>query len=113
MSEEKKSDPFLARLINWEKMALSSLLTVMVKYFDCENIELSVNSRPEVASRMWYTLSFELPERYGHISRRRRFVSASRLDLMCERLISLLDREKLSETRLEWKQTLQNQQPHE
>lgn len=81
-------------------MPLSSLVAVLTKWFDCDNFDLNVISRPDVATRLWFSLSFDLPEWYGHESNRRRILSASSLELIKERLIKCLDREQLSKARL-------------
>ncbi|WP_155297349.1 hypothetical protein [Spirosoma aerolatum] len=88
------------KLLKWEDMPLSSLLSVLTKWFNCDYFTLTVDSRPRVETGIWYTLKFELPERYGHESKRTRFLSASSLELMKERLIKCLDRDRLCEERL-------------
>lgn len=93
----------LTKLMDWESMALSTLIAVLVKFYDCDYFDLRVISRPDVATRIWFTLSFELPERYGHESKRRRLLAASSLELTKERLIKCLDRDQLCETRLKIK----------
>lgn len=86
--------------MQWENMPLSSLLAVLTKYFNCDDFELVVISRPSVATRIWFTLKFMLPEWYGHESKRTRYLSASSLELTKERLIKCLDRDQLCKNRL-------------
>lgn len=93
----------LTQLMKWEEMPLSSLLAVLTRWFECDEFELSVSNRPDVATRMWFTLRFKLPEWYGHESKRVRYLSASSLELTKARLIKCLDREQLSKIRLDWK----------
>lgn len=112
MSEETRPLPKLQgsssldKLTKWEDMPLSSLMAVLTKWFNCDDFKLEVITRESVATRLWFTMSFMLPEWYGHETKRKRLVSASSLELMRERLIKCLDREQLCKVRLEHKAEL-------
>lgn len=84
----------LEEFYNWEKMTPTSIIYLMIKWFDFDEVNLNVRSRPEVASRIWYDV--EVTKRKDKWS-----FSASRSDLIKDKLIKFLDRKNIRKSYLE------------
>jgi len=69
---------------NWEKMSISNIISLMVKWFDVESVKMEVN-KSNVESGVWWTIEFEK-------GCKKYFVNGQRTDIVRRRLIEQLDR---------------------
>jgi hypothetical protein len=46
----------LEKIYEWEKMSVSSIIGIIVKWFEFYYVEFSTNYRPDVESRIWYNI---------------------------------------------------------
>lgn len=73
---------------HWEKMALSGIIGLMVKYFGFTSVKMEYRERDNVESGVWIELEIEkernelCPKRYIH---------GQRTDIVRRRLIEFLD----------------------
>lgn len=76
-------------LLNWEKHSLSSLLAILVKWFSVTEVNQSTISRPEVASRVWITLTLQ----YEYNKKAKvMYIEGQTVEIVKRRLIDELDR---------------------
>lgn len=80
----------LEKIYKWEQMSVSSIIGFMVKWFDFHNVEFNTNYRPDVESRMWYTIEVR-DENSKYVFS----VSAQTQTLLKQRLITQLDKLEL------------------
>jgi hypothetical protein len=69
---------------NWEKMSISNIISLMVKWFDVESVKMEVNTA-NVESGVWWIIEFEK-------GNKKYFVTGQRTDIVRRRLIEQLDR---------------------
>lgn len=84
----------LEKLEKWEEMSVSGLISTLTLWFGCDEFEFTAESRPAVATRIWFTLKFNLPNGRGC------YVDGSSLLILKRRLIEGLDRNQVSKSRL-------------
>ena len=78
------------KFYKWEDMAVSSILHLMIKWFNFERVEMTIHQRHNVETGMWYDIKIEKDGKsWG--------VSSQRLELLRERLIKFLDGENVRE----------------
>jgi hypothetical protein len=75
---------------NWEKMSLSGIMALMVKWFGFTEVSLEIRQRDNVESGVWYEIKIsplptEPDQAHSH------FVNGQRTDVVKRRLIELLD----------------------
>jgi hypothetical protein len=71
-------------LYNWEKMSLSNIILLMVKWFNFDNVTMEVQCRPNVESGVWWNLKIEQDGKTY-------YVTGQRTDIVRRRLIEILD----------------------
>lgn len=86
------------KYFQWEKMTLADLIVVMVKFMDFDRVEMTVEARPDVASRIWFRLEFERPDQKS-------FVDGQSIEIVHRRIIELLDSQKMREAWQKQKQS--------
>jgi len=70
---------------NWEKMSISNIIHLMVKWFDIDHVEMWVSQRNNVESGVWWNIKFEKDgQNY--------YADGQRMDIVRRRLIEQLDR---------------------
>lgn len=74
----------IAKFYDWENMALSKIIGLMVKWFNVESVEMEVTERP-VESGVWWHIKFI---RNGKTY----YANGQRADIVRRRLIAELDR---------------------
>ena len=77
----------LEKIYEWEKMSVSSIIGIIVKWFDFHNVEFNTNYRPDVESRIWYNIEARDKDSKYVFS-----VSAQSQILLRQRLIAQLDK---------------------
>jgi hypothetical protein len=80
------------KFYNWEKMNITFIIHLMVKWFDFQSVQMEIRERPDVESGMWIDIKIEKHNPEGLW-----FVSAQRLDIVHRRLIEFLDRQNIRE----------------
>jgi hypothetical protein len=79
----------LEKIYDWENMALSSITTLMVKWFNFDKVEMTTTGRVAVESGIWFDITIHRGEigKGGH----QWSVSGQRTDIVKRRLIEFLD----------------------
>lgn len=80
----------LDKFYKWEGMAVSSIIHLMIKWFNFESIEMLCYSRHNVESGIWYDIKIVKGGNSWS-------VSSQRLELLRDRLIKFLDGQNVRE----------------
>lgn len=75
---------------HWEKMSLSGIMSLMVKWFGFPSVTMELRQRDNVESGVWYEITIaprhdEPDQTHNH------YVNGQRADVVRRRLIELLD----------------------
>ena len=69
---------------NWEKMSISNIVHLMVKWFGVTSVEIEVMQRDNVESGVWWRIKFENDNQTY-------YADGQRMDIVRRRLIERLD----------------------
>lgn len=78
---------------NWEKMSISNIISLMVKWFGITSVRMEVFERANVESGVWWEIEFEKDGQ-------KHFANGQRMDVVRRRLIESLDRLNIRENYL-------------
>lgn len=86
----------LNKYYQWEYMALSSIIWLMIKWFNFDSVEMETEYRKDVESGVWISLKIV----QGNVAN---YITGQRPDIVKKRLIEYLDSKNIRETYLKEK----------